>query len=104
VATGPWIELRKGVMGAVTSAVSGLGEAVYLLKADPHTDIGTPSVRHAFLILVLAGRLTADGRTFNSGDLLELQTPPEVLLADAPGVSLLVVAEHLPLRLRGRAL
>jgi hypothetical protein len=102
VAMGPWIGLRKGVLGAVTSAVSGLGEAVYLLKAEPGADIGTASVRHAFLILVLKGRVKADGRTVSAGDLLELATPPEVLLADTPGASLLVVAEDLPLRLRRR--
>jgi hypothetical protein len=100
VETGPWISVRKGVLGAVTTATSGLGEAVYLLKAGPRADIGIPSVRDAFLILVLKGRLRADERTFNAGDLLTLDALPKVLRADVRGVSLLVVAEQLPLRLR----
>lgn len=99
-----WRTMRKGVEGALAPDVSGLGECVFLLRAEPGAEIGAASVRSAILILVTAGGVDIDGRRLGAGDFLELDGTPLALAADVvAGTTLLVVSEDAPLRLRRRA-
>lgn len=84
--------LRPGVQIARVQGVSGLGEAVFQLRAEA---AATLSIEEPFPIaelLVVAGGLSVDGEPYAPGDFLSVEeTRPSVLAADAQhGCELLI--------------
>ncbi len=65
--------LRPGVEIARVQGVSGLGEAVFLLCAEPSETLDLEEPLPVAEILVLKGGFTADGAAYKAGDFLSLE-------------------------------
>jgi len=85
--------LQPGLEMTAVNGASGLGEAVYLIKAAP--DLALPADRPQRLaeLLVVEGSLLADGKAYRKGDFLALdETPKRELVSGASGCTCLVTA------------
>jgi anti-sigma factor ChrR (cupin superfamily) len=81
--------LRSGLELTAVNGASGLGEAVYLIKAAPGLALTAP--QSLAELLVIEGSLTADGKAYRKGDFLALdETPKKELVSGASGCTCLV--------------
>ena len=84
VACGEKEVLAPGLEIAPVTGVSGLGEAVYYVRAAPDVGLLQKGPPAAVEILVLKGGLEADGVSYRAGDYLSLEETPKTRLISAP--------------------
>ena len=72
--------VAPGLEMALVEGVSGLGEAVYCVRAAPGTTLPLKAVE----LLVLEGELEADGVAYRAGDYLSLEESPKRQLTSHP--------------------
>ena len=75
--------LAPGLEIAVVTGVSGLGEAVYCVRAAPGVGLPQKEPSSAIEFLVLEGGLEADGVSYRAGDYLSLEETPKARLISA---------------------
>lgn len=75
--------LAPGLEIALVTGVSGLGEAVYCVRAAPGVSLPQRAPSPAVEILVLEGGLEADGASYRAGDYLSLEETPKTRLISA---------------------
>jgi anti-sigma factor ChrR (cupin superfamily) len=69
VATGPWRRVAQGVRHSRLGGVSGLGESVHLLTAEPGAPLNLPHAAH--LVVVLGGAVRAGASVHSRGDFID---------------------------------
>jgi anti-sigma factor ChrR (cupin superfamily) len=69
VATGPWRRVARGVRRSRLGGVSGLGESVHLLTAEPGAPLKLPPAAH--LLVVLRGAVRAGASVHSRGDFVD---------------------------------
>jgi anti-sigma factor ChrR (cupin superfamily) len=69
VATGPWRRVAQGVRHSQLAGVSGLGESVHLVTAEPTAPLSLPRAAH--LLVVLRGAVRAGGIVHSRGDVID---------------------------------
>lgn len=67
---GPWRRLSGGVRIAALAGASGLGEAVYLIEADPGASLRAVSAGDVEYVLVLSGGVAGLSTLHEAGDLV----------------------------------
>ena len=89
--------LAPGLEIAVVEGVSGLGEAVYRVRAAPGAPLPKDDPAPAVEILVLEGVIEADGEVYRAGDYLSLEATPKMSLLSGAGVGCVYLkATHVP--------
>ena len=73
--------LRPGVEITQLKGVSGVGEAVFQLRAEPDEPLSLEEPFPVAEILVIEGALTVDGETYGPGDFLSVEDHPVGQLA-----------------------
>jgi anti-sigma factor ChrR (cupin superfamily) len=86
-----WRHVSRDVSVCSLRGVSGLGEAVCLLRVAPGANIVLPS--HADLILGLSGRASGGFGVLSSGDLIEISNPERGVAEPSKGFLALVVGD-----------
>jgi anti-sigma factor ChrR (cupin superfamily) len=90
-ARGRWRRVSPGVSVAELRAVSGLGEAAYLLRATAPTQIVLPP--EADILLVLAGGAQAPSGSLSPGDLVETSGAIQIDVVATGGLLALLVGD-----------
>lgn len=75
--------LAPGLEIAPVTGVSGLGEAVYRVRAAPGTSLPQKAPCPAIEVLVIEGGFEADGVSYRAGDYLSLEETPKTRLISA---------------------
>jgi anti-sigma factor ChrR (cupin superfamily) len=70
VTTGPWRRVARGVQRSQLGGVSGLGESVHLLTAEPGAPLNLPPAAH--LLVVLRGAIRVGASVHSRGDFIEM--------------------------------
>ena len=86
-----WRNVSRGVSVCCLRGVSGLGEAVCLLRAAPGANIVLPS--HVDLILGLSGRASAPCGVLDPGDLIEIHGRVDGMADPSNGLLALVIGD-----------
>jgi hypothetical protein len=82
---------------ALVAGASGLGEAVYRVRAAPGVTLTQHQPWPAVEILVLEGELRADGVAYRAGDYLSLEENPKKRLVSDPAKGCVYLkAAHIP--------
>ena len=85
--------LRPGLEVTTIHGASGLGEAVYSLKAEPGLMLPLNLPQKLAELLVTEGAVVVDGKTYRKGDFLALEESPKTeLVSGASGCTCLVTA------------
>ncbi|CAN7387920.1 hypothetical protein LJR219_002365 [Phenylobacterium sp. LjRoot219] len=93
LANGETQRLQPGLEVTTISGASGLGEAVYLIKAAPELALPLELPLPLAELLVLEGALVVDGKAYRKGDFLSLDdTPRKELISGASGCNCLATA------------
>lgn len=92
---GRWRWIWPGLRLAHVGEASGLGEAVYLLRASPGAALPFGAAAGLGPLVVLDGGFTAEGETFRRGDFLDLETraPPRASADREAGCHCLIVTD-----------
>lgn len=89
--------LGPGVEITLVQGASGLGEAVYCLRAVPGAALPADTPMPAVELLVTEGAVVADGAAFFAGDFLSLEDTPKVRLQADPIVGCVyLMTAHAP--------
>lgn len=97
VACGEAEMLAPGLEIALMPGASGLGEAVFCVRAAPGRMLPREAPSPAVELLVLEGALHADGVVYLAGDFLSLEEAPKALLASDPTVGCVyLMTTHAP--------
>lgn len=91
ISRSPWRNLSHGVSVSALAGVSGLGEAVYLLRARPGAEV--PLSDHADILLMIDGAADLDAQRLGPGDFVALAAPAEALADAELGALALVVGD-----------
>jgi anti-sigma factor ChrR (cupin superfamily) len=91
VPRGRWRRTSLGVTVVSLTGVSGLGEAVFLLRAAPGADILLPA--QADLVLGVAGAARGASGGLSTGDLIEIDRPLQARADPDAGLLALVVGD-----------
>lgn len=76
--------LEPGLEATLVVGASGLGEAVFCIRAGPGRSLPLDEPLPAVELLVLEGSLEADGVRYFAGDFLSVEeTPKQELMSDA---------------------
>jgi putative transcriptional regulator len=103
VAAGPWRWAGPGLQIASMHSSAGLGEWLYLLRAQPGAKLPKHGHRGAERLVILEGSFTDQGVTLERGDYIEQDTACEhqPVVNDQPCVCL--ISTDGPLKLKGVA-
>ena len=93
---GEWQELAPGVRLARLAGVSGLGEAVYLIRGEPHATATLGAALPVSEILALEGQVAIDGETYHPGDYVEAAETGVLSDGDHTGFLLMATAAEDP--------
>jgi len=88
--------LQPGLEFTAVNGASGLGEAVYLVKAAPGVTLPLDLPQPVAELLVIEGALLADGKPYRKGDFLALDETPKKELVSGPSGCTCLVAAHDP--------
>lgn len=88
--------LAPGLELTAINGASGLGEAVYQIKAAPETALPLELPQPIAELLVVEGALVADERTYRKGDFLALDEAPKKRLLSGPSGCTCLVTAHDP--------
>jgi anti-sigma factor ChrR (cupin superfamily) len=92
--------LAPGLEIETVAGVSGLGEAVYRVRAGPGLSLPQHQPGPAVEILVLEGEFEGDGVVYGPGDYLSLEESPKQRLISGPARGCLYLkATHVPMGL-----
>ena len=86
-----WRNVARDVSVCALRGVSGLGEAVYLLRAAPGANFVLPS--HADLVLGLAGRASGGSCVLDGADLIEVTSETHEMADSLKGFLALVIGD-----------
>lgn len=88
--------LQPGLELTAVIGASGLGEAVYLIKAAPGLALPADRPQQLAELLVIEGSLLADGKAYRKGDFLALDDTPKKELVSGPSGCTCLVTAHDP--------
>lgn len=88
--------LRPGLELTPVNGASGLGEAVYLIKAGAELPLAADLPQRLAELLVTEGALVADGKSYRRGDFLSLDETPKKELVSGPSGCTCLVTAHDP--------
>lgn len=92
--------LAPGLEIEIVEGVSGLGEAVYRVRAAPSLSLPQHQPGPAVEILVLEGEFEGDGVVYGPGDYLSLEESPKQRLLSSPARGCIYLkATHVPVGL-----
>lgn len=87
---------QPGLEITAISGASGLGEAVYSIKAAPELALPLDLPQRLAELLVVEGAVVADGKTYRKGDFLSLDDTPKAELVSGPSGCACLVTAHDP--------